>query len=323
MTSVATAARASATSRRLGIDGNNLYVTTNEFSITGSAFNGANIYAIAKKDLIAGTQPAHFVEFSGLSIGGTTAASVQPALTTGSAAAEYFLNSLDPNGTFDHRVGVWALTHGNLVASGGTPTLSNTVLTSEAYGIPPAATQKGASSLIDSGDDRMQQTQFINGEIWGELTTAVTIPGDSSSRAGAAWFAVRPRVNGGRLVGASMARQGYVVASGENVIYPALQADAAGRAAMVFTLTGADRYPSAAYATLPGTGTAFGAVTVAGGGTGPYDPKASRWGDYSFAVLDSGADAVWLATEYVPPKSSQTSTRRSNWGTRVFEVGLH
>ena len=307
----------------LGIDGNNLYVTTNEFSINGPAFNGANIYAIAKTDLVAGTRPAHFVEFSGLSIGGTTAASVQPALTTGSSPAEYFLNSLDPTATTDHRVGVWALTHGGRVAAGGMPTLSNRILASETYGVPPSAAQKGSSSLIDSGDDRMQQTQFIGGEIWGELTTAVTISGDPTPRAGAAWFVVRPRLKAGRLAGAQMDRQGYVVASGANVIYPALQADAAGRAAMVFTVTGAHRYPSAAYATLPSTGNAFGAVTVAGPGTGPYDRHASRWGDYSFAVLATNADAVWLATEYVPPTSSQTSTRNKNWGTRVFEVALH
>jgi hypothetical protein len=166
----------------------------------------------------------------------------------------------------------------------------------------------GASVAVGS----VQQTQFIGGQIWGELTTAVTIPGDPSSRAGAASFAVRPRLSGGRLVGAQMARQGYVVASGENVIYPALQTDAAGRAAMVFTLTGADRYPSAAYATLPDAGISFGAITVAGRGTGLYDPKATGW-DYSFAVLDTTVDAVWLATEYIPPKSSQTTTRQRNW----------
>jgi hypothetical protein len=61
---------------------------------------------------------------------------------------------------------------------------------------------------------------------------------------------------------------------------------------------------------------------VAAAGTGPYDKKATRWGDYSFAVLDQHADAVWLATEYVPPKSSQTSTGARNWGTRVLEVAL-
>jgi hypothetical protein len=29
---------------------------------------------------------------------------------------------------------------------------------------------------------------------------------------------------------------------------------------------------------------------------------------------------VWLATEYVPPPSSQTVDGKRDWGTRVFEV---
>jgi hypothetical protein len=307
---------------RMGIDQNNIYVSTDEFSINGPEFNGGQIYAIAKSDLVAGAASAHFVHFADLSSGGALALAIEPALSTGATAAEYFMNSLDPNGTFDHRIGVWALTHGERVASGGTPTLTTKVITSEPYGRPPGAEQKGATSLLDSGDDRMQQTQFINGLIWGELTTGVTIPGDPVPRAGAAWFAVQPSLNNGRLSGAVVARQGYVVTSGNYVIYPALQADASGRAAMVFTLSGSGRFPSAAYATLPSSGNDFGPITVAASGTGPYDPKATRWGDYSFAVLDPNADAVWLATEYIPPKASQTSTRTRNWGTRVLEVAM-
>jgi hypothetical protein len=118
-----------------------------------------------------------------------------------------------------------------------------------------------------------------------------------------------------------VARQGYVSTPGNDVIYPALQADASGRAAMVFTVTGENRFPSAGYATLPATGNDAGPVRVVAAGTGPYK-AGTRWGDYSFAVLDPRADAVWLATEYVPPRASQTSTRTRNWGTRVFEVGL-
>ena len=135
---------------RMGIDHNNIYVSTDEFSINGPEFNGGQLYAIAKSDLIAGTNPAHFVQFKDLSIGGALALSIQPALTTGSPAAEYFLNSLDPNLTFDNRIGVWAMSHGERVATGGTPTLTRRVITSEPYGLPPAAAQKGATSLIDS-----------------------------------------------------------------------------------------------------------------------------------------------------------------------------
>jgi hypothetical protein len=67
---------------------------------------------------------------------------------------------------------------------------------------------------------------------------------------------------------------------------------------------------------------AFTGVTVAAAGTGPYDPKAGRWGDYSWAQLDPANDTVWLATEYIPPVSSQTTTRRRNWGTEVLQVSL-
>jgi hypothetical protein len=307
---------------RMGIDKNNIYVSTDEFSINGPQFNGGQIYAIAKSDLVNENSSAHFVHFADLSSGGALVDSIQPALTNGSAPAEFFLNSLDPNATFDHRLGVWALTHGDVVATGGTPTLTTKVITSEAYGMPPGAEQKGSSSTLDSGDDRMQQTQFINGQIWGELTTGVTIPGDTAQRAGAAWFAVRPTLSNGTLGGAAIDRQGYVVKKGNYALYPALQADASGRAAMVFTLTSANRFPSAAYAVLPSSGNFFGPATVAAAGTGPYDPNAGRWGDYSFAVLNPSRDAVWMATEYIPPRASQTSNRQRNWGTRVFQVGL-
>jgi hypothetical protein len=262
------------------------------------------------------------VHFDNLNIGGAASASVQPAISHGNQAAEYFLSSLDPNGTGDDRVGVWAMTNRGAVASGGTPTLTSTVITSEPYAIPPAAQQKGAISKIDSGDDRMQQAQFINGGLWGELGTSVSIAGDATARAGAGWFEVHPKLSGGKLSTAILKRQGYVVSPHGYLIYPALQADTSGRAAMVFTMTSTVRYPSAAFATLTPTGANFSAPTVYGAGTGPYDPAATRWGDYSWAVLSPTSDAVWLATEYVPPVGNQTSTRQRNWGTRVAEVNL-
>jgi hypothetical protein len=311
----------------LGIDPFNVYVTTNEFSLQGPQFNGAQIYAVAKKELVpAGptATPAHFVHFDKLSIGGAVAASVQPALTNGNPVAEYFLNSLDPNGTFDQRVGVWAMTNRQAVATGGKPTLSSLVLGSEAYGIPPAAQQKGSDSLLDAGDDRMQQTQFINGDVWGELDTSVTIPSDPSARAGAAWFDVHPTLNSaGVLSAATMRRQGYVALAGNYLLYPALQATPAGNAVMVMTLSGAGHFPSAAYAVMPSGGTSFGPVTVAAAGRGSYDPAATRWGDYSWAVLDPSGNSVWMATEYIPPKASQTPDGLRNWGTRVMDLLIH
>jgi hypothetical protein len=310
----------------LGIDSSNLYVSTNEFSILGPQFNGAQIYAIAKSDLEQPGPPSsvlgRFVHFDNLSIGGAPAASVQPAITSGNPQAEFFLNSLDPNGTFDQRIGVWAMTGGQAVATGGTPTLSSMVVNSEAYGIPPSAVQKGSPSLLDAGDDRMQQTQFLGGNLWGALDTEVTIPGDSTSRAGVAWFDVRPTVRGGVISAAPINRQGYVSVAGNYLLYPAIQAAPSGRVAVVTTLSGQHRFPSAAYAVLPNGATTFGDVTVAAAGKTNYDPAATRWGDYSWAIMDPSGTSVWMATEYVPPTASQTPDGLRNWGTRVFDLGL-
>jgi hypothetical protein len=312
----------------LGIDQDNLYVTTNEFSILGPQFNGAQVYAFSKKDLVGG-MPAHFAHFSHLHIGGTFAASVQPAITTGTPNAEFFLSTQDSqagdkDATNGARppIGVWAMTNRTALQHGNSPVLSSTLITSEAYGQPPAAAQKGATSTIDSGDDRMQQTQYINGTIWGEVTSSVTIAHDSTVRAGAAWFSVSPTLSNNHIGASVIKRQGYVVLAGNNVIYPAIQALPSGNAAMVFTVTGADHFPSAAYAVLGAGQSSFGAIHIVADGTGPYAKASTRWGDYSWAVIDPSDSSVWLATEYIPALSSQTPDRQSNWGTRVFEVAV-
>ena len=306
----------------LGIDRDNLYISTNEFSILGPQFNGAQVYAIARAPVSTVGNTVRFVHFSNLTIGGAPAASVQPATTDGAAPAEYFLNALDPFGTFDHRIGVWAITNRQVVASGGMPTLSNVVIGAEPYGIPPGASQKGAPSLLDAGDDRMQQVQFIGGHLWGALDTGVTIPNDTAPRAGIAWFKVLPILEGQRLAAAVLRGQGYVAAQGNDLLYPAIQANRDGAAAMVFTLCGPAIFPSAAYTVMvpEAAPTTFGPIRIAAAGTGPYDPAATRWGDYSAAVLDPGGTSFWFATEYIPPPASQTTDGLRNWGTRVFNV---
>src|SRR5437660_4280539 len=194
----------------LGIDSQNVYINTNEFSILGPQFNGAQVYALSKSQLFSLKSNVHFVHFDKLNIGGAMAASVQPAFTYGHADAGFFLNSLDPFGTFDNRLGVWALTNREAVSDGGVPTLSSMVIASEAYAIPPAAIQKGTTQILDSGDDRMQEVQFINGNLYGALGTNVTIPNDTAPRAGIAWFQVHPSVDDGLISNAHVVNQGYL-----------------------------------------------------------------------------------------------------------------
>jgi hypothetical protein len=105
--------------------------------------------------LINGAASVHFVQFENLTIAGTMAASAQPAITQpggDGADAEYFLESIDPTSSFDNRIGVWALTHQEVVSKGGIPALTNVVINSEVFGVPPNAVQMGSASLLNTGD---------------------------------------------------------------------------------------------------------------------------------------------------------------------------
>jgi hypothetical protein len=306
---------------KLGIDASNLYVTTDEFSILGPQFNGDQLYAFALKDLFAEAETVHFAHFAGLKIAGAFASSVQPAITSEPAPAEYFMQSIDPTETSGNSIGVWALSGAKNVAKGGKPVLSSTVLPSEPFAIPVPAEQKGTATPIEAGDDRMQQTQFTGGRLWGALDTSVEVPGESQTRDGAAWFSAEPSLRNGVLgPKTQLVQQGYVAQPGAFFLYPALALTPSGHGAMAGTLTSAKRFPSAAYATIEPGGAIFTPIAVAAAGTTNYNPEAERWGDYSWAIADPAGKSVWLATEYVPPKSSQTPDGLRDWGTRVFQV---
>ena len=150
----------------------------------------------------------------------------------------------------------------------------------------------------------------------------MTPAGDNTVRAGGAWFQVKPRLGKGVVAGAKMVRQGYIAARGQYLIYPAVQPDAAGNAAAVFTESNASEFPSAAYAKLSAGSSNFGPVFVAARGTGPYFRGFDAAGVTTPSPSRGASDSAWLATEYIPPKSSQTTDGAQNWGTRVFQVPL-
>ncbi len=307
-----------------GIDQFNVYVSTNEFSILGPNFNGAQVYALDKTNMIAGAPitPAHFSAPDPASA--VQAASLQPATSIGAPNAEYLLSSLDPNSVNDNRVAVWAITNRD-IHGGQTPALSDVVITSELYAFPVPAKQKGSTGLITQNDDRMQQAEWINGVVSAELETGITIGSDPAIRDGAAWFKIAPTLTGTAITSAAIQRQGYVSSAGNYLLYPAMEVNSGGRTAMVFTLTGANNYPSVAYAVLGQFGFNFGPVIIPAGGTGPYLPKPGvpdRWGDYSYALVDTVTHTMWFATEYVPPKPSQTTNGQRNWGTRVLQLSI-
>ena len=77
---------------------------------------------------------------------------------------------------------------------------------------------------------------------------------DGELKAGIAWFAVAPKINGAGKVEGQVKKQGYLALANNNLTYPALAMGANGKGAIAFTVLGDDYYPSAGYATIDANG---------------------------------------------------------------------
>ena len=178
---------------------------------------------------------------------------------------------------------------------------------------------------LSTNDDRMTQVVFADGHLFSALQTALETP-NGYATTGVAWFAVTPGFDGDTLT-ATMANQGYVSVDGQEVLFPSIGVNAAGKGAMSFTLVGPDYTPSAAYATLDASNGAGDVQIIALGAglidafDGYFGSGVARFGDYSAAVADENGN-IWLATEYVPdlPPVVILGTPIYNYGTRVSEV---
>jgi hypothetical protein len=291
----------------------------------------------------------------------------------------------NPTGTA-RRIGLWALTNtASLNSASPALGITSRLINSETYVFPPKSDQKPGDiplgdclndntlfgggigcwflffdppetlpppwqpeveSTPDSQDTRMQQTWYANGTLWGAMDTAVWVGGEL--KAGIAWFAVSPKINGAGKVEGKVDKQGYLALVNNNLTYPALAVAPNGKGVMAFTIMGEDHFPSAGYAVIDGNGS-VGPIHVAAEGLGPADgftsykafrgdPPRTRWGDYGAAVTDG--NTIWIASEYIaqtctletylfggpigacPDAAHPTGSRSAlaNWSTRVSKL---
>ena len=356
----------------IGADATGFYVTTNEFPIHVNGFNGAQVYALNKFALASGSLPT-VVHIDDLTQAEGPAFSMQPTTTPPGGAhasvnggTEFFLSSLDFDATLDDRITLWALTNTSSLTS-ATPlvALNHVVLGTEVYGQPPAMQQRFGPAPLDealqgklgvqlglvakpatehfnvlnSNDDRMNQTVYADGKVWGAVNTVVKSP-TGVTRTGIAYFIVAPSWNGTTLAG-SIANQGYVAVQNNNVVFPAIAANAAGKGIISFTLVGPSFFPGAAYAKVDASHDAS-TVFVARFGSGPadgftgeqsqdpVDNGVERWGDYGAAVAAADG-SIWFAAETINQTCTlnqyiadttcgHTRTLLANWGSFIGQT---
>jgi hypothetical protein len=322
---------------KIGIDNNNVYISVDQFnSPTTTDETGADLIALSKSQLVAESNTVNSAEFLNLSVGiGVTG--LQPAITSSSPDNEYLLNSfpyldeaqLHPNPS-STELGLWTLSDTDAVTEGGTPTLTESTITSQTYGFPVAAlTTNGLSLATFTNDSRMQQVQYINGELWGALDSDVSVGGGTVD--GAAWFEITP--------GGVVTDQGYVATAGEYLVYPAIVTTPGGATGIAFSITSPTLDPSTGYVLRKAGDTSFSSIHLTQTGSGPDigftckapfagSPQQCRWGDYAWAALDPNGTDLWMAAELTVNKIATQHLHaagfppklQTNWGTQVWDV---
>jgi hypothetical protein len=334
----------------LGIDKYGVYITTNEFSLFGSNFNGAQVYAIQKSALVAGKKP-NIQRIEGAPIassyGDGFPYSLQPATSpsaadfaTASNGTEYLLGALEFGknvSNLDNRVAVWALTNtASLDSRKPAVALDDAVISSQVYGLPGAIVQptgptpqadslKEHEDLIDGGDDRMQVAVYAHGFLWGAGDTTLKTP-TGASEVGVTYYMVSPTVSGS-TVGGTVVKQGYLSVEKASVTRPSLAVTSSGKAVIGASLIGDTYYPSAVYTTLDDNlPTVPTTLSLAARGTVPSDgfsgyrfygsDGVARWGDYGAAQADG--NTVWVANEWIGGLVQGADI--ANWSTYVSQV---
>ena len=142
----------------IGADSNGIYLTTNEFSLFGPGFIGAQIYALSKKALVNhassipvfqyNTGDVNFNSATGLPGFAIMAAVAPGGSDNDSKDTEYFLSStaVFADSGVDSQVQLWALTDTDNLTFGKAPTLLNAAVPTESYGIPDEARQPGVGT---------------------------------------------------------------------------------------------------------------------------------------------------------------------------------
>jgi hypothetical protein len=291
----------------LGADANGVYLTTNEYSLFGPDFHGAQIYAFSKAALVSGaaTVDVTQIDTHGLDNGNsgfTLWPAVAPAgmFNTSAGGTEYFMSSNAADEAHGNGVAVgprrstqllvWTLS--NTSSLGTTPSLNldHKTLSVGLYVVPPRSQQKvGNTPLIDCLNMHSCSTNFLLGvpdpfapEHEYDIDSNDTRMQQVVYANGRLWGALDTAVNSSANTragvewfvvnpagGGSIVNQGYLAVSQNNAIYPAIAVTPSGHGVMAFTLVGRGFYPSAAFASIDAGG--VGAVQLAAVGLGPAD----------------------------------------------------
>jgi len=186
------------------------------------------------------------------------------------------------------------------------PTLNNILMTSTS---PPVnAPQLGATSQIDTGDDRFMSAVLQGGKLWTSAGAQCIPSGDTVNRSCIKVLEIGVVAHTNDLDTISGM-------NGKYLYYPTLGIDANGNLAIGYGLSSTTDYPSHGVMIQPVGQTTLTDKGILQGGGGAYAPNSDsihRWGDYGAVATDPARPTrLWVAGEYaIGP----------DWGTGISAV---
>lgn len=279
-----------------------LILTSNEFGFV-DGFNGTNLYALSKSELVSAASTVDGVAYYGLTdADGNPAYHVWPAYTEpGSALSDiaYLESSMTFNNA-DNRLQVWALLGtSHIVDNPDAVTLVNGVIHTRPYLFPPfnGDVQKNNNALrpygygflgvpdaprLNPNTDAIMQVSQYHGVLYSALNTGISDPTTDTTSA-VEYFIFRPILpvlrDASPDVTGTMLGNDYVAVAGESVLYPSIVISTTPRPSrrapapiyMGVTLVGPDYYPSAAITRLLPALQRNVPLVITGPGAGPDD----------------------------------------------------
>ncbi len=295
----------------IGVCDDKVVMAWNEYSSSsaGLTYEGAQVLALQKAALEAGTEPA--------TASFTTADEFRlvPAQSLSSTEICY----MTVNNASSDIIGSTATPTLGVIALSGNPdatvTLTETDLPIATTTAPPDPRQPGGTTNDTQNDDRMLSAVWQDNVLWTSLTDACTPGGDSATRD-------CMRLDEVNTSGSapSLTQDFDLAANGLDDYYPAVSLDSSGNLFVAYTASSPTLDPGAYAVVSPASSVAsFTAPTTIQAGLASYNGGTdARWGDYSAAAPDpSVAGAVWVAGEYAPSDAAS-----GDWGTATAELQL-
>jgi hypothetical protein len=285
------------------------YLTVNQFNAAGTQFLGANVAALDRASMLAGS-PATSVSFNAPTTVASLLASDVDSPTLPPSGEPNFVLSLGANAntlaSFQFHVDF--ATPGNSTFTGPT-NLATNAFSLACSGGGTCIPQSGTTQQLDSlGDRLMYRLAYRNFGDHEALVAAHSVTVGSS--VGVRWYELR--VSGGSP---AIFQQGTYAPDATFRWMPSIALDGSGDIAVGFSTSSSSTHPGIHYTgRLPGdaAGTMGQGEASIIDGAGSQNGGLTRWGDYSAMTVDPADNCTfWYTNQYIPANGS------FNWKTRI------